>query len=228
MKGKCQNPEKEQERRQKIRESKLGKLHSEETKQRIRESVTGMFAGKNHPNYGKHLSDETKQKIAKSKLGKIRPPRDPEWCRKISEGHKGLKHSLETRLKMSESQLGEKAKLWKGGLSYGKYCKKAKPAYKRVRAFFSWVCVFCGQPQKHEKLIVHHVNYDKDTCCNENKPYFVTLCRSCHSMTNNNRSYWEPYFKEMVDTYYEGKCYLTIDEFKKLYDNKMPIPEPKL
>jgi hypothetical protein len=88
MKGKCQNPEKEQERIRKIRESKLGKLRSEETKQRIRESVTGLFAGKNHPNYGKHLSEETKQKIAESKLGKTRPPRDPEWCRKISESHK--------------------------------------------------------------------------------------------------------------------------------------------
>ena len=97
----------------------------------FRKSQSERNAGKNNPNYGKRYK---------------RPPRDPEWCKKISEGHKGLKHSLETRLKMSESQLGEKAKLWKGGLSYGKYCKKAKPAYNEYAHSLVGHVYFVGNP----------------------------------------------------------------------------------
>jgi hypothetical protein len=215
--GKCSDPIKEAERIRKMAETKRSQhrrvVHSEEARKKMSEANLGV----KHHQYGKPISDEVKQKISITMSGRKRPQRSPEWCRKISEGHKGKRHTMETRMKMSKAQLGEKAKLWKGGLSYGLYCKDAKPSYKRVRAYFSHCCVRCGQPQTKEKLCVHHVDYDKEAGCKGKKFWAVTLCRSCHTETNNNREYWESQFKEMITNYYGGKCMLTEQEFKDLY-----------
>ena len=65
---------------QKGNKGRLGKPHSNETKDKISNSLRG----ENHPMYGKHLSLETKVKIGQS--------------------GKGREHSNESKLKMSESR----------------------------------------------------------------------------------------------------------------------------
>jgi len=35
---------------------------------------------------------------------------------------------------------------------------------------------------------------------------------SCHSKTGHNRLYWQQHFTDMINQYYEGKCYFTFDE----------------
>jgi len=70
----------------KMRESKIGKTSSEETKRKISELNTG----EKHPFFGKTHSDETK--------------------RKIGEALKGKKHSEETKRKITESKIGRKYK----------------------------------------------------------------------------------------------------------------------
>jgi hypothetical protein len=211
-----------------------GKPHSEETKRKISETKKSQHRhtilseearnkislankGENHHQYGKPISKETKLKLSNAMKGKKRPPRSKEWCDKIAAAHIGKKHSEETKIKMSNAQLGEKAKLWKGGLSYGKYCKKFRPVKKRVRAWFGNTCVLCGEPPLKEQLIVHHCDYNKNTCCDNNRPLFVTLCRSCHGETNSNREYWESLFVKWIDSYYGGKCFLTREEYVSLY-----------
>lgn len=62
---------------------------------------------------------------------------------------------------------------------------------------------------------VHHINYDKNTCCNEKRKLFVTLCRSCHSKTNANRKYWENILTKIIDEQYNGQCYCSDDEYFK-------------
>ena len=80
-----------QESIEKMRQAKLGKYkgkdnphygkkNSEETKQRISAALTGMFAGERNPNYGKKLSEEQKAKISSARKGKHYP--------KLSEGVK--------------------------------------------------------------------------------------------------------------------------------------------
>jgi len=71
------------EAKQKNRESNIGKKQSEETKQKKREAMSGE---KNH-NYGKPMSVETKQKLKEVNLGKT--------------------HSSETRKKQRKVKLGE-------------------------------------------------------------------------------------------------------------------------
>jgi group I intron endonuclease len=73
-----------------------GKKHSDETRQKLRNA-----------NLGRFVSEETKQKMSNSLKGKEFPPMTNETKQKISNGHKGLKHSEETRQKMSNSRKGK-------------------------------------------------------------------------------------------------------------------------
>jgi hypothetical protein len=85
------------------------------------------------------------------------------------------------------------------------------------------------------------VYYDKKACCsiNENgvylsnlgiggNPYtfeiigdpnkFVALCGACHmrSSHKNHRAYWARHFEQIVNSYYQGKSYLTKEEYQSL------------
>lgn len=112
---------------------------------------------------------------------------------------------------------GENSVLWVGGKSFEQYCVKFNNSLrKRVRAFFNNRCMLCGKIQVDEVLNVHHVNFDKSTCCNKGTPLFVTLCRSCHAKTNFNRDAWELKFISLINTEYNGKCYYTVEEYLNL------------
>lgn len=88
-------------------EGMIGYHHTDETKDKLRESMKGRHGGENNPMfgmsgdkspsygrtgdksvwYGKHHTDKTKDKISESNKGKIR---SDETKKKISESHKGL------------------------------------------------------------------------------------------------------------------------------------------
>jgi hypothetical protein len=153
--------------------------------------------GEDSPSFGKEVSQETRDKIRMSLMGR--------------------KHSQETIAKMCEMRKLDKHPNWMGGKSFEPYCPKFNKEFKeRVRAFFGYVCPECGTPQNGSKLHVHHVNFNKMSCCDDTIPLFVPLCNSCHTATNFNREYWEEYFTEMIDGYYQGKCYFTKEEMLAL------------
>lgn len=137
-------------------------------------------------------------------------------------GRVGKSPSKETRELQSKAHCGEKSYLWKGGISFGKYCPKFnRPFRRRVRARFEYKCVECGKTTEEngESLCVHHVHYDKKTCCKEGEVVgdrkFVALCRSCHIATNNDREFWEDWFAEIIMEFYDGKSYFTEEEFNE-------------
>jgi hypothetical protein len=181
----------------------LGKKHSEETKLKI--AATKL---------GKCRSDETKEKLRVANLGKRY---GGSTKKKLSLVHKGKPKSIETRLKMSAHQFGKNNVMWKGGVSFEPYCQKFNREFKeRVRAFFMYTCVECGAVQTNKKHCVHHVNFNKMSCCDGTEPLFVTLCGTCHNHTNKNREYWEKRFTKMINDGFDGKCYLTREEFSAL------------
>lgn len=131
---------------------------------------------------------------------------------KISKANKGRVFTEEHRKKLSAKKVGvyvgEMSPNWKGGISFEPYCPKFNDRFKeRVRDFFGRVCVECGTPENGKKLAVHHVNFDKMTCCDGVRPLFVALCASCHARTQKNREYWEEHFTTLIDTDYGGRCY---------------------
>lgn len=160
--------------------------------------------GKNNPNYGKSLRESTKEKISNSLEGNKNPMF-------------GKHHKDTTKKKMSFKKkgryTGQLSHNWKGGISFAPYCPKFTNEFKeRVRAFFNYLCVECGTPQNEKKLHVHHVNFNKMTCCDNTKPLFVALCPSCHAKTQFNRGYWENHFIEILTKYYNGNCFLESTE----------------
>lgn len=208
-----------EETRKKISLVHKGKPKSEETRRKMSE------ASKNRsPEYRKKIS----AKMMGNKNGLGHHP-TPEVLMKRSLKLKGHRVSEEGRAKLrilrlgthlpeevkkkiSESSKGEKSCHWKGGISYYPYCPKFTKEFKeRVRTFFNNVCQCCGHIWKknEERLLVHHVNYDKMVCCNSVKPLFVPLCRPCHSRTIHNREYWEEVFTNKIMLEYDGECYIS-------------------
>jgi len=127
---------------------------------------------------------------------------------------------------MSISFTGDKHPLWRGGISFGKYCPKFNKTFKeRVRAFFNYKCLSCGQEQrdnfKGSKLSVHHVHYNKTSCCDPNIPkMFVPLCRSCHTKTNHNREEWRQQFEQLLISEYGGRSYYTQEEWDEMQNKQ--------
>lgn len=219
-----------EETRKKISESNLGKLqgekhpmfgkhHTESARKRMSES---------HPRTPK--SEEMRERLSESNRGKHnhRGKNNPNYGKTGDNAPMwGKHHTEETKKKMSEAscgernsmygKAGEKSPRWLGGKSFEPYCPKfTKEFKKRVQAFFGNQCIECGPPQNGANLLIHHVDFNKNSCCDSTIPLFVPLCRSCHSKTNFNREYWKQHFAEIINNYYQGRCYLSHNEMLQL------------
>jgi hypothetical protein len=189
--------------------SHMGHIHTEEHKRKIGEALKGRTKNK-----GRVPSQEERMKISIANKGKVRSEATRKKMSEVKMGNKsrlGIPHTEASKQKLRISNGGNRCWNWQGGISFLPYCIKFNKEFKeRVRKFFDYKCVFCGKTQmdNRKSLSVHHVNFDKMSCCDDTKPLFVTLCASCHSQTNTKREYWEQYFTGMITTKYDGKCYL--------------------
>jgi hypothetical protein len=179
-----------------------GKTLSKEHCKKISESKMG----EKNPMFGKHISISAKEKISNALsgdknvlYGKHLPKKT---CEKISISRTG-----KTR--------GELHPNWKGGISFEPYCQLFDDDFKdRSRARYDYKCVECRKTQEENgrALSVHHVCYDKKTCCKKGEMMgdrkFVVLCISCHVKTNTDRGGWEDWFTEIINEFYDGICYL--------------------
>jgi hypothetical protein len=121
--------------------------------------------------------------------------------------HKGKFESLNHPV---IGQKGENNHMWRGGISFEPYCQLFNDEFKeRCREFWGRKCGVCGKTEKEngQKLQVHHINYDKQVCCNSTKPLFIPLCKQCHNKTNINRTGWENILTNFVMVYLNGECY---------------------
>lgn len=174
---------------------------------------------------GKHLPDELKIKIGLGNKGKTV---SAETRLKISNAKKGKKLSDIHKLHLSishKSMKGDKNPCWRGGISFEPYCSKWTKEFKtRIRAFFDYRCIICGTSEKElEKcLCCHHVEYNKQACCDSKPAHFATLCTKHHAMTNHDRTRWESIIHRIIDEIYDGRSYFTQDEFELTY-NKVYI-----
>ena len=168
------------------------------------------------------FSDESIQKMIKSRIGKPHP-------RKYKDGfvspRKGMKHTLESLKKMSESHKqtyinglihhflgvkGENHPAWKGGKTFESYSIEWNKEFKeQVRIKYNYICQECGVKQKDndEKLAIHHINYDKK---NNEITNLIPLCRKCHGKTIWNRDYWQRRYEIFVWTKEQYRQYLRV------------------
>ncbi len=135
---------------------------------------------------GKHWKQKVKmsEKHKKIAIANLRPG----W-------NKGKKMSEEFKQKIRQSLFGKIGKLsrnWQNGKSSEPYTIDWTETLKRaIRERDHYLCFICNQYGN----LVHHINYDKKNCNSDN---LITLCRKCHSKTNNNRNYWTNYFNKII------------------------------
>ncbi len=155
---------------------------------------------------GKHYSSRTEFKKG-HKTWITGVGHSDETKKKISLIHKGKKISQETRRKMSLSRRGkvnlkEKNGSWKGGIAFEPYTPEFNQRFKNVvRKRDNQLCMSCGIHREKLKraLDIHHINYDKKMSVPEN---CISLCRSCHSLTQFHREYWQKLFQDKLKRLY--------------------------
>lgn len=184
-----------------------------------REKMRQLLSGKPKPHKGFVHSEETRKKqgetMKKNWQNPVYRKRNTEAVRESRKNpdviHRIAQSTREAmaRPEIKEKLTGKNHPNWQGGIAFEPYCPKFNEEFKeRVREFFGYICVECSTPQNGERLHVHHVNFNKDTCCDSTIPLFVPLCRACHGKTQHNRPYWQQHFTDMINQYYGGKCYL--------------------
>jgi hypothetical protein len=191
---------------------------SEEQKRKISESLKKSLSSLE---VRKKMSDIAKKTLSDPKIRKkysdVQKKRceDPGVRKKLSDRLKNRIFTESHRKKLGDAQRGDKNRQWNGGSSFEPYCPKFNKEFKeRVRSFFNHTCVECGDPETVRKLSIHHVNFNKESCCDPSIPLFVPLCDHCHGKTNKNRIFWEYWFTEMINRLYGGKCYFTKEEME--------------
>jgi hypothetical protein len=99
---------------------------------------------------------------------------------------------------LSCSRLGERNSNWHGGVSFENYPVAFNSVLKReIKKRDGYKCVICDwvpSLESNQRLVVHHIDYDKN---NLNTKNLITLCSTCHSKTNRNRDYWLNFFEEL-------------------------------
>ena len=138
-------------------------------------------------------SDETKSKLSVALGGKNNPmygKRHSVVTRKLlSIAGRNRRHTEETKLKISKA-------LFKGENT--EYGSEFNALLKRkIRERDNHTCKHCGIDQLvcRRKLHIHHINYNKKDNRLDN---LISLCTSCHSITNANRKYWMQYFRRII------------------------------
>ena len=128
--------------------------------------------------------NESLRRIAEASKGRI------PWNKGGTSWCKGL--TKETNLiikKRSIKHSKENHHAWKGGIACLPYPKTwTKELKEKIKKRDNYQC---GNPwckSMNLKLDVHHINYNKKDCTENN---LITICSSCHTRTNHNRYSWE-------------------------------------
>ena len=201
----------------------FGKHHSEETRKKIsetnschvttietRQKLSERMSGSGNPRFGVKLSED---QIARQKAS----------LKQFYDENPSKKNEIREKfLSNRTTRSGEDCNFWKGGISFEPYCPKFnKDLKERVRAFFDFECILCGKPESENcyNLSVHHVEYDKQACCDGKPVQFAALCHRCHSRTNFDRENWEAMIHRIILEVYNGRSYYTKDEYNKIKEN---------
>jgi 5-methylcytosine-specific restriction endonuclease McrA len=110
----------------------------------------------------------------------------------------------------------EKNPMWNGGSSRGiaynyEFTHKLK---NRIRDRDLHKCQICkiDESSLKDSLYVHHIDYNKKNSSENN---LISLCDSCHSKTNYNRSTWIEYFKKLEKEWLENRFLGRENEFEE-------------
>ena len=86
--------------------------------------------------------------------------------------------------------------MWKGGISKEPYCFEFTTDLKEfIKQRDNYKCQNPDCRKSSNKLVPHHIDYNKKNCELNN---LITLCTSCNSKANFNRERWKTYYKMLI------------------------------
>jgi len=93
--------------------------------------------------------------------------------------------------------VGDKNPNWKGGIQYKPYPSIwGNLQFKtEIRERDNFTCQNPECKGGDDKLVIHHIDYDKKNCDLNN---LITVCNTCNVRANYNRSFWEARYKEII------------------------------
>ena len=175
----------------------LGLVHTTETKKKISQFNTGRV-----------VSEYSRQRTRETWLGRKHTLEARSKISLAMIGRERLPVTMETRIKLSEGQKGEKGSNWKGGIT---------PFYRSIRTSFryrlwresvfkrdNYTCVWCGEKSGNGKAVTLNADHVK--------PLFLfpelifdlnncrTLCIDCHKKT---KTYGRP--KNLMQPQLQGQ-----------------------
>jgi len=168
------------ERLMKISENLTGRSLS-------KEHIESIIEAQNRPEVKKAKSDFHSGKILSGDTIKI-------ISEKCSKASFELWQDLEYREKQTLAKKGEKCHLWQGGITNSPYSEEWNNYLKeQIRERDGHICQLCfiSQDELDTKLHVHHIDYNKENCNEEN---LISLCNSCHGKTSQDREQWQSIF----------------------------------
>jgi len=167
--------------------------------------------GENHPRFGVKLSKVTKDKISNSLKGLLKGSKSYLYI----DGRSSMTYFCECGRQISYkaiingtgkcgscSKLGRLNGNWQNGIGRLPYHFTFNRLLKfTIRERDNFICLGCDKTEQQELkdfnrvLSIHHINYDKENC-NENN--LITVCQSCNSIANFNRDYWFAYYTYII------------------------------
>jgi len=91
---------------------------------------------------------------------------------------------------------------WLGGKSFEPYSIEWTEELREfIRKRDNYICQNCGLTNEEHLIVydrelsVHHIDYNKQNCSEEN---LITVCNQCNSRANYNRNYWQEIYKNKV------------------------------
>jgi hypothetical protein len=117
--------------------------------------------------------------------------------------------TLEERKKMSATRQNISLEDWEKFISREPYDQNWDNKFRnKIRKRDNQVCMNCGIHREKLKraLCVHHIDYNKELTIPEN---CISLCITCHILTNLNREYWKNLLQKKLSKSYHYE-----------YDNK--------
>lgn len=217
--------------------SSKGKKHTKETKRKISKALKGIDGWDlseetkrkiSESKKGRKHTEETKRRMSEARK-LFSPEQELQICEEYKEGYSGnflgnkwgcSNNTIISILKRNNikirDRIGPTAPSWKGGISFEPYCPKFnKDLKERVREFFGRKCIISGITEKEngQKLSVHHVDYNKKSCCeipkfNSCPNLFVPLSKEYHGKTNFNQEYWMEMLSNYIMIYFDGQCFI--------------------
>jgi uncharacterized protein YjcR len=135
--------------------------------------------------------------------GNLSPTKRPEVKQKMSNNHYDCIGDKNPNFGNGYKIEGDKNPNWLGGISNNGYSWKFNNSLKeQIRNRDNHTCQNCSMTEKehlikyNELLHVHHIDYNKMNCQENN---LITLCLKCNILANYNRNEWQYKFEGVLN-----------------------------